>query len=252
MVVDYKKEGRIATFTINRPQAFNAMNPTGLEEFRKALIEFRDDPDVWVGIITGAGERAFCAGADVKETLPMMKQGKDLPATILRGMAVYKPLIAAVNGLALGGGLEFALACDIRICSENARFGATEVTIGLIPGWGATQRLPRLIPAGKAAEMIFSGKIIDAAEAYRIGLVNAVVPLDKLIATAREYAENICKAAPLAVRAAKEAISRGMDTTLEEGLRIELDLEYKVLQTEDFTEGISAFTGKRKPDYKAK
>jgi enoyl-CoA hydratase/carnithine racemase len=181
-----------------------------------------------------------------------MKADKDLAPTILRGMEVYKPLIAAVNGIALGGGLEFALACDIRIAAENARFGSTEVNVGLIPGWGATQRLPRLIPAGKAAEMIFTGKIIDAAEAYRIGLVNAVVPLDKLMSTAREWAENICKVAPLAVRAAKEAILRGADTTLEEGLRIELDMEYRVLQTEDFTEGITAFAEKRKPIYQGK
>jgi enoyl-CoA hydratase/carnithine racemase len=250
MVIDYKKEGRTGYFTINRPQALNAMNPVGLEEFRKALIEFRDDPEVYVGIVTGAGDRSFCAGADIKETLPMMKAGKDLPATVLRGMEVYKPMIAAVNGLALGGGLEFALACDIRIASENARFGATEVTIGLIPGWGATQRLPRIISAGKAAEMLFTGKIINAEEALKIGLVNAVVPLDKLMATAREYAENIIKNAPLAVRAAKEAMVRGLDTTLEEGLRIELDLEYKVLQTQDFTEGTTAFAEKRKPNWK--
>ena len=252
MVIDYKKEGKIAIFTINRPQALNAMNPMGLEEFNKALIEFRDDPEVWVGIITGAGDRAFCAGADIKETLPVMKADKDLAPTILRGMEVYKPLIAAVNGIALGGGLEFALACDIRIAAENARFGSTEVNVGLIPGWGATQRLPRLIPAGIAAEMIFTGKIIDAKEAYRIGLVNAVVPQEKLMATAMDLAGNICKVAPLAVRAAKEAISRGADTTLEEGLRIELNLEYKVLQTEDFIEGTTAFAEKRKPNYKGK
>ena len=252
MVIDYKKEGKFAIFTINRPQAFNAMNPTGLEEFNSALIDFRDDQDLWVGIITGAGERAFCAGADIKEALPVMKADEDLAPTILRGMEVYKPLIAAVNGIALGGGLEFALACDIRIAAENARFGSTEVNVGLIPGWGATQRLPRLIPAGIAAEMIFTGKIIDAKEAYRIGLVNAVVPLDKLMSTAYEWAENLCKVAPLAVRAAKEAMLRGADTTLDEGLRIELDLEYKVLQTEDFIEGISAFAEKRKPVDKGK
>ena len=250
MIIEYKKEGRIAIFTINRPQALNAMNPAGLAEFRQALIEFRDDPGVWVGIITGAGGRAFCAGADIKETLPVMKAGQELPATILRGMEVYKPLIAAVNGMALGGGLEFALACDIRIAAENARFGSTEALIGLIPGWGATQRLPRLIPAGKAAEMMFTGKIIDAAEAYRVGLVNAVVPPDKLMETARQYAADILKAAPLAVRAVKEAMVRGADTTLEEGLRIELDLEYKVLQTADFSEGVAAFSEKRKAEYK--
>jgi len=252
MVIDYKKEGRIAIFTINRPQAMNAMTPGGITEFHDYLVEFRDDPDVWVGIITGAGEKAFCAGADIKETLPFMREGGHLAPTILRGMEVYKPLIAAVNGLALGGGLEFALACDIRIASENARFGLTEVLVGLIPGWGGTQRLPRLIGTGKAAEMLFTGKLIDANEAYRIGLVNAVVPQDRLMSTAREWAEAICKAAPLAVRAAKEAMLKGLSTSLEEGLQIEQDLEDRVVKTEDFLEGTRAFAEKRKPEFKGK
>ena len=252
MVIDYKKEGRVAVFTINRPQAMNAMTPEGLSEFNKELIDFRDDPEIWVGIITGAGEKAFCAGADIKETLPYMAAGGPLAPTILRGMEITKPLIAAVNGLALGGGLEFALACDIRIAAENARFGLTEATIGLIPGWGGTQRLPRIIGTGRAAEMIFTGKIIDAAEAYRIGLVNAVVPLDKLMPTAREWAENIMKAAPLAVRAVKKAMYSGLNTTLESGLQIELELENEVTKTEDFKEGVAAFKEKRKPAYKGK
>jgi len=252
MVFDYKKEGHIATFTINRPQAMNAMTPEGFVEFNKQLIDFRDDPEVWVGILTGTGDRSFCAGADIKETLPYMAAGGVLAPTILRGMEVYKPMIAAVNGLALGGGLEFALACDIRIAAENARFGLTEVSVGLIPGWGGTQRLPRLIGTGKAAEMLFTGKMIDASEAFRIGLVNAVVPLDKLILTAKEWAENICKNAPLAVKAAKEAMARGMSTTLEDGLQVELELEHYATQTEDFAEGVKAFSEKRKPVYKGK
>jgi len=252
MVIDYTKEGKIATFTINRPQAMNAMTPEGFSEFNKYLIDFRDDPEVWIGIITGAGDKAFCAGADIKETLPFMKAGGEVSPTILRGMDVYKPFIAAVNGLALGGGLEFALACDIRIASENARFGLTEVNVGLIPGWGGTQRLPRLIGTGRAAEMLFSGRLIDAAEAYRIGLVNLVVPLDKLMSTAREWAENIRKAAPLAVRAAKEAMLRGTNTTLAEGLRIESELEHQMTKTDDFSEGIKAFAEKRKPNYQGK
>ena len=252
MVFDYKKEGKIATFTINRPQAMNAMTPEGLREFNKYLIEFRDDPEVWVGIITGTGDKAFCAGADIKEMLPYMKSGGLQPPTILRGMNVYKPMIAAVNGLALGGGLEFALASDIRIAAENARFGLTEVNVGLIPGWGGTQRLSRLIGTGKAAEMLFTGRLIDANEAYRVGLVNTVVPLDKLMSTAKELAETICKAAPLAVRTAKEAMYHGMDTTLDEGLQIEFDLENKMMKSDDFSEGITAFAEKRKPIYKGK
>lgn len=252
MVIDYKKDGHIATFTINRPQAMNAMTPEGFTEFNKELIDFRDDPEMWVGIITGTGDKSFCAGADIKETLPYMASGGHLAPTILRGMEIYKPFIAAVNGLALGGGLEFALACDIRIAAENARFGLTEVNVGLIPGWGGTQRLPRLIGTGKAAEMLFTGRLIDAAEAYRIGLVNLVVPLDKLMNTAIEWAENVSKAAPLAVRAAKEAMFTGINTTLEAGLQIELDLENKVTQTEDFKEGVKAFSEKRKPVYQGK
>ncbi|MBN1368515.1 MAG: enoyl-CoA hydratase/isomerase family protein [Dehalococcoidales bacterium] len=252
MVIEYQKEGKTVIFTINRPEAMNAMNPLGIEEFHKYLIDFREDPEALVGIITGAGDKAFCAGADIKETLPFMKSGGELPPTILRGLEINKPIIAAVNGLALGGGLEFALAADIRIASENARFGVTEVNVGLIPGWGGTQRLPRLIGTGKAAEMLFTGKIIDASEAYHIGLINAVVPLEKLMSTAKEWAESICRAAPLAVRATKEAIYSGLDTTLDEGLRIETKLLRSVEQSEDFNEGVSAFSEKRKPNFKGK
>jgi enoyl-CoA hydratase len=252
MVIDYKKEGKIATFTINRPQAMNAMTPEGMRDFNKHLITFQDDMEAWAGIITGTGDKAFCAGADIKEMLPYMRSGGVQPPTILRGMNVNKPIIAAVNGLALGGGLEFALASDIRIASENARFGLTEVNVGLIPGWGGTQRLARLIGTGKAAEMLFTGRLIDAAEAYRIGLVNAVVPLDKLMSTAMEWAETICKAAPLAVRAAKEAMYRGLDIALDEGLKIEEQLEHQIMKSTDFSEGITAFAEKRKPNYQGK
>jgi enoyl-CoA hydratase/carnithine racemase len=170
----------------------------------------------------------------------------------MRGLELWKPLIVAINGIALGGGLEIALACDIRIASENARLGTPEVTLGLIPGWGGTQRLPRVIPWAKAAELILMGRPIDAQEAYRIGLVNKVVPLEQLMPTAKEWAEIICRAGPLAVRAAKEAMIRGTSMTLEEGLRLENSLENYVLGTEDFTEGITAFVEKRKPAYRAK
>ena len=163
-----------------------------------------------------------------------------------------KPIIAAINGLALGGGLEIALACDIRIASEKARLGCPEVTLGLIPGWGGTQRLPRMVPWCKAAEILLMGKIIDAQEAYRIGLVNDVVPLEQLMPKAREYAETISKAAPLAVWAAKEAMVRGTSLTLEDGLRLENSLNAYLMGTEDYNEGTTAFVDKRKPDYKAK
>jgi enoyl-CoA hydratase/carnithine racemase len=258
MSIVYEKEGKIAIFTIDRPQAFNAMNMEALQELNEAMVDFRDDPELWVGIITGTGEKAFCVGADIKETLSFMKEHSSspwaFPDTPMRGLELWKPLIAAINGMALGGGLEIALACDIRIASENARFGTPEVTLGLIPGWGATQRLPRVIPWAKAAELLLMGKPIDAQEAYRIGLVNKVVPPEELMPTARAWAETICQAAPLAVRAAKEAMLRGSSMTLEEGLRLENSLITYTFGTEDFVEGVTAFTEKprRKPDYKAK
>ncbi len=256
MAVDYQKEGRIAIFTINRPEAMNAMSMQVARELLEAMIDFRDDDNLWVGIITGAGERAFCGGADIKDTLPFMKEHRDqpwaFPATPMRGLEIWKPLIAAINGMALGGGLELALACDIRIASETARFGTPEVTLGLMPGWGGTQRLPRMLPWCKAAELALMGRLIDADEAYRIGLVNKVVPPEQVMPAAKEWAEVICQAAPLAVRTAKEAMIRGSSMTLEEGLRLENSLVAYLLGTEDFAEGTTAFVEKRKPVYKAK
>ena len=257
MAVDYEKEGRIAIFTINRPDALNAVNLQVKRELHDALVDFRNDPEVWVGIITGSGERAFCAGADIREMIPFMKEHLKqspwaLPATHMRGLDIWKPLVAAINGLALGGGLEIALACDIRIASEKARLGVPEVNLGLIPGWGGTQRLPRMIPWCKAAELLLMGKPIDAQEAYRIGLVNAVVPPDAVMSTAKEWAVAICQAGPLAVRAAKEAMVIGSGLTLEEGLRMENSLEAYLTTTEDFIEGTTAFVEKRKPDFKGK
>lgn len=253
MAVDYEKDGRIAIFTLNRPEALNSLSMPVVRELRDAMMDFRDDPELWVGIVTGTGDRAFCAGADIKDTLPFMKEHQDtFPDSVWRGLELWKPLIAAVNGVALGGGLELALSCDIRIASEKARFGTPEVTLGLIPGFGGTQRLPRMLPWCKAAELALTGKLIDAQEAYRIGLVNAVVPPEQVMPTAREWAETICQAAPLAVKAAKEAMVRGSSMTLEEGLHLENALVAYVMGTEDFTEGTSAFVEKRKPTYQGK
>ena len=256
MAIDYKKEGRIAIFTINRPEAMNAMNMEAVRELNEAMADFRDDPELWVGIITGAGEQAFCGGADIKDTLSFMKEHRRdpwaFPPTIMRGFELWKPLIAAINGMALGGGLEIALACDIRIASETARLGTPEVNLGLIPGWGGTQRLPRMVPWCKAAEILLMGRPIDAQEAYRIGLVNKVVPQAEVMTTAKEWAQAICQAGPLAVRAAKEAMVRGYSLSLEDGLRLESSLVAYITGTEDFAEGTTAFVEKRKPVYKAK
>jgi len=256
MSIDVTKEGKIAVFTINRAEAMNALNPELAEELSNLLLEFRKDEDMWVGIITGAGEKAFCAGADIKTMLPNEKKNKGKhwkkPPSIYRGLELWKPVIAAVNGICLGGGMEIALACDFRIAAEKAKFGLPEVTLGLIPGMGGTQRLPRLIPFGKAAEMLFTGELIDANEAFRIGLVNKVVPLESLMSETRKLAEAICSAGPLAVRSAKQAMYSGLNMSLQEGLELESILVDYVMDTEDFNEGVVAFTEKRKADFKGK
>jgi len=255
-IVEYTKEGKIAIFTINRPEALGALNVEGMTQLNNAFIDFRDDDELLVGIITGTGDKAFSAGVDIKDYLPFVKRTTDKPwkrpAGIMRELDIWKPLIAACNGLTYGGGLELALACDMVIASENATFALPEVTVGLCPGGGGTQRLPRVIPRRIAAEMLFTGKPIDAQEAYRIGLVNKVVPRDELMTEAKKLAETICQAAPLAVRTAKEAMMRGLDMSLEEGLRLEDDFQRYIMSTKDFEEGITAFREKRKPKFEGK
>ncbi len=256
MAIDYRKEGRIGIFTLNRPEAMNAINVQAQKELNETMSAFRDDPDVWVGIVTGAGEKAFCAGADIKDMLPYMRDNRMtpwvVPDTPMRGLEMWKPLIAAINGFAFGGGLELALACDLRIASEKARLGTPEVTLGLIPAWGGTQRLPRMIPWCKAAELILMGKPIDAAEAFRIGLVNKVVPPEQLMPTAMEWANQICTLGPLAVRAAKQAMIQGASLSLEDGLKLEYALAAYLQGTADFNDAIKAFVEKRKPNFQAK
>jgi enoyl-CoA hydratase/carnithine racemase len=255
-MIEYQKEGKIAVITINRPEALGALDVKGHEELHEALVDFRDDDGLLVAIITGTGEKAFCTGVDIKDMLPFIKKTANKPwqqvATLMRGMDIWKPLIAAINGLALGGGLEMTLGCDIRIASENAKFGFPEVKVGMFPGGGGTQRLPRIIPAGIAAEMILTGRIINAEEALRFGLVNKVVPLAELVPAAKEMAAGICDLGPLAVRTAKEAMIRGMSLGLEEGLRLETTLTPPVVFSRDFQEGITAFAEKRKPEYEGR
>ncbi|MGA2159031.1 MAG: enoyl-CoA hydratase-related protein [Dehalococcoidia bacterium] len=256
MALSFIKEGKIAVITLNRPEALNSFDPEQLDQFNKALYDFNEDENLWVAIVTAAGERAFSVGADIKTTLPRIQnssQRGEMPApAICEDMQIWKPIIAAINGACLGGGFEVALACDIRIAAENATFGFPEINLGLIPGWGGTQRLPRAIPLAKAAEMLTSGRPIDANEAYRIGLVNKVVPAADLMAEAKKMAEALLKPAPLAARAAKQSMMQGLNTTLLNGLEIEYQLEKYVTKSEDFIEGRQAFIEKRKADFKAK
>lgn len=258
MPIEYEKENHIATFTINNPEVMNALSPAQVAEWTDALIDFREDKNLWVGIVTGAGEKAFCTGLDLRSAGPSSGgggesgSGENRPApqeTLVRGLELWKPLIAAINGYALGGGLEIALACDIRIAADTAKLGLTEVTLGLIPGWGGTQRLPRLIPYSVAAEMMIMGRRITAQEALAVHLVHEVVPPENLMTAAKERAEKICESAPLAVARVKEAMIRGMNMTLADGLKLETKLGEKVLSSKDFAEGRAAFIEKRKPNY---
>jgi len=255
-IIEYTREDKIALFTINRPEALGALNFEGMRQLQDALLDFRDDDRLLVGIITGTGDKAFSAGVDIKDYLPFVKKTADKPwqrpTGIIRGLDIWKPLIAACNGLTIGGGLELALACDIMIASENATFGLPEVTVGLCPGGGGTQRLPRAIPRRIAAEMLFTGETIDAQEAYRIGLVNKVVPLVDLMSEAKKLALAICRNAPLAVRAAKEAMIRGLSMSLEDGLKLEDEFIRYIMSTKDSEEGVIAFRDKRNPQFEGK
>jgi len=263
MAVLFEKKEKIAILTINRPEAMNSLDRETLDQLNMAWIDFRDDPDLWVAIITGAGDKAFCAGADLKgigeyysSMTPIERKEKAEKGPgvggITRNLEIWKPIIAAINGHCLAGGLEIALACDIRIAAETATFGLTEVSLGIMQGAGGTQRLPRLISLAKSLEMILCAERIDAQEALKIGLVNSVVPLEEVFAEAVRTAERICKNAPLAVRAAKEAIYRGLEFPLAEGLRLEQFLAEPIRQTEDAKEGPRAFSEKREPQFRGK
>jgi E-phenylitaconyl-CoA hydratase len=255
----YDKRDRIAYMTINRPDAMNAINDDVRRGLAEAFDDFRHDPETWVAILTGAGERAFSAGADLKEMSQRFQSAGERDdfwsptrPMLVRGMEVWKPIIAAVNGYCLAGGLELALACDIRIAAEHATFALTEVKRGIIPGGGGTQRLPRTVSFGIALEMLFTGDQIDAQEAWRVCLVNRVVPGAELMPTAEALARRICQNAPLSVRAVKEAAYRGRNLTLEEGLREELLMARVIRTTEDSKEGPLAFAEKREPRWRGR
>lgn len=249
--VEYKKEGRIGFITLNRPEVLNAINQELSRDLSESLKTFRDDPEVWVAIISGAGERAFSAGADIRGFKPGPRD-REAQGERVRADQVYKPVIAAIHGYCLGGGLETALTCDIRIAADNARLGLPEIKVGVIPGGGGISRLPRFIPRAKAAEILLMGQHIDAQEAYRIGLVNKVVPRDQLMATAIQWATLICEAGPLQTRAVKEAMLRGYNLPLDESLKLERYMSDKIRTTEDFVEGTRAFVEKRKPNWKGR
>ena len=247
MTIDFTIDGAVAIITLNRPEAYNALDLASIRALSDACTRFELDSNLNVAVITGTG-KAFCAGADIDDTLPYMKEHgtKSLPPTIMRGQTVIKPLIAAINGLSLGGGLELALACDIRIAAASAKLGLPEVGLGLIPGWGGTQRLPRLIGCGRASEMILTGRAVTADEAARIGLVNKVVPDSELLPAALEMAHAIAEKSPEAVRFAKEALQKGLDLPLNEALNLEAGLGDAVLHTPGFEEGMWAYREKRR------
>lgn len=256
----YEKRDRIAIITINRSERRNAIDPKTSAELLAAWSDFRDDPDLWVGILTGAGDRAFSAGADlVAMSEAMAGRGEAASAAssapfggISRGFQCWKPMIAAINGYCLAGGLEMALCCDIRVAAEHAEFGLPEVTRAIIPGAGGTQRLPRTLPLGIAMEVLLTGARFDAQWALRNGLVNYVVPADEVMPKALEVANAICENGPLAVRAAKESALRGLEMPIEQGLALELMFQGRVIQSEDAREGPLAFAQKRKPVYKGR
>lgn len=247
--------GPVTTITLDRPEAANALDRTTLYALREAIWGIETDLDVRAVIVTGAGDRAFCAGADLKERATMsVDEVRDYITTIRDTITsverLPQPVIAAINGSAFGGGCELALACDVRVMAEGAWIGLTETGLGIIPGGGGTQRLPRIVGRARALEMIATARRIDADEALRIGLVNEVVPDVGL--RARELADIVAANAPVAVRAAKEAVIRGSDMPLDVGLRLESELYEKTLGTEDRLEGLAAFRERRRPDYKGK
>ncbi|MDH4219265.1 MAG: enoyl-CoA hydratase-related protein [Candidatus Aminicenantes bacterium] len=252
-----KKEPPLGYIIINRPDKLNALNAETIKDLYSAFLSFREVSEIRVVILTGSGEKAFVAGADISELAPLNQaDGKDY---VLEGQELTKlienyrkPVIAAINGYALGGGTELALSCHIRIASENAKMGQPEVKLGLIPGFGGTQRLARLVGKGKAMELILSGRMIDAQEALAIGLVNQVVPFQELITTCEALAKEIADNAPLALEYSIKAINEGLDKPLSEGLLLEAELFGNTCSTEDSKEGTQAFLDKRKANFEGK
>ncbi len=260
MSIIYEKRDRVAYITINRPEVRNAIDLETTQELGNAWKDFRDDDNLWIGVITGAGDKAFSAGADLKSLIPMLTSaGRTGGETddggfggITRGFECWKPIIAAVNGHCFAGGFEIVLACDLRIASENATFGLTEARWGIIPAAGGTQRLPRAVPLAKAMEIVLMAEPISAQEAYRIGLINKVVPQAELMHEVDRWVATLLERGPLALRAAKQAMLRGLSLPLNEGMRLERRLANDLFGTEDAREGPLAFAQKRKPQFKGR
>jgi len=257
--VIYEKRDNIACITLDGPDALNAITLSMAKELARIWCDIRDDDSVWAAIVTGAGDKAFSAGYDLKEISGgqeiARREGRPYILPVLdlswptRGLTVWKPIIAAVNGLAYGGGMELALACDIRIAAEHSRFAQPEVCRALIPGGGGTQRLPRTIPFGVALEILMTGEPITAYEAYRLGLVNRVVPAGELMEAADRMAKRINENGPLAVRAIKQLAYQGIQGSLENGLLMEATMLAKLMCSQDADEGPRAFAKNRKPRY---
>ena len=253
--ITYEKKERIAYVTINRPERLNALHPPANAELYHAFCDFRDDPDAWVAIITGTGERAFSAGNDLKYTAERSRRDRSREIARFGGITsnfeCWKPIIAAVNGYALGGGLELALACDIIIAADHAQVGLPEPSVGLIAGAGGVHRLPRHIPFKIAMGMMLTARRISVQEAHRLGLVNEVVPLADLMPTAERWANEILEVAPLSARASKQMATQGLDWPLDVSLNRTFSEQVKASVSDDFVEGPKAFAEKRKPNWTA-
>ena len=256
--VEVSVVNRIATVVLNRPEAMNSVDPDMRRELHRTWDRIRTDDEIWVAIITGAGEKAFCTGSDLKKTMPsgdtfaQQLFGQPHSGAIHAGLNTDKPLIAAINGYAMAGGLELALACDIRICADNAKFALSEVKVGSIPGSGGTQRLPRYVGMSDAMLMLLTGDLVDAAEAHRIGLVSRVTAAGELMSAARQIAEKIAANAPLSVRAVKRLVQQGADMPLNHAMDTERYVFGLLYGSEDRIEGRKAFAEKRKPSYKGR
>ncbi|MGI8554416.1 MAG: enoyl-CoA hydratase/isomerase family protein [Dehalococcoidia bacterium] len=257
MALLFETRDHIARLTFNRPEAMNAMDPETYRELSEAWIEVRDNPDIWAAIITGAGDRAFTAGADLKRTIPRTPEMWEFWQTqaeqiLNRGLEIWKPVIAAVNGYCLAGGMTLLFATDIRVAAEHATFGISEVKRGILPGNGGTQRALRQLPYPIAMELLLIGDQISAQQAYQYGLINKVVPMADLMPTAEAYARRLTENPPLAVRSIKELAVRSQYLHISDGLRLESAISRVLRDTEDAKEGPRAFAEKRKAVFRGR